>query len=157
MGAAARALEAAPRGAVQALEVALRIVAYEAALRCALQALDVALKGAVQALEVPLSGAVQALIMALVMALEAALRDIGARRYHNLHPFHRLLHDGKLDKDQVRAWALNRYYYQAMIPVKDATLLALGAYTHSRVREFLLGGVTRQVIESARMPVLMAH
>ncbi|MEH3118071.1 MAG: pyrroloquinoline-quinone synthase PqqC [Methylorubrum populi] len=56
--------------------------------------------------------------------LEAALRDIGARRYHNLHPFHRLLHDGKLSKDQVRAWALNRYYYQAMIPVKDAALLA---------------------------------
>lgn len=56
--------------------------------------------------------------------LEAALRDIGARRYHNLHPFHRLLHDGKLGKDQVRAWALNRYYYQAMIPVKDAALLA---------------------------------
>ena len=57
-------------------------------------------------------------------ALEAALRDIGARRYHNLHPFHRLLHDGKLNKDQVRAWALNRYYYQAMIPVKDAAVLA---------------------------------
>lgn len=57
-------------------------------------------------------------------ALEAALRDIGARRYHNLHPFHRLLHDGELSKDQVRAWALNRYYYQAMIPVKDAAVLA---------------------------------
>jgi coenzyme PQQ biosynthesis protein C len=56
--------------------------------------------------------------------LEAALRDIGARRYHNLHPFHRLLHGGKLTRDQVRAWALNRYYYQAMIPVKDATILA---------------------------------
>ena len=56
--------------------------------------------------------------------LEAALRDIGARRYHNLHPFHRLLHDGELNKDQVRAWALNRYYYQAMIPVKDAAVLA---------------------------------
>ena len=56
--------------------------------------------------------------------LEAALRDIGARRYHNLHPFHRLLHDGKLSKDQVRAWALNRYYSQAMIPVKDAAVLA---------------------------------
>ncbi|MDP4002506.1 pyrroloquinoline-quinone synthase PqqC [Methylobacterium sp. NEAU K] len=56
--------------------------------------------------------------------LEAALRDIGARRYHILHPFHRLLHDGKLSKDQVRAWALNRYYYQAMIPVKDAAVLA---------------------------------
>jgi pyrroloquinoline-quinone synthase/pyrroloquinoline quinone biosynthesis protein D len=56
--------------------------------------------------------------------LEADLRAIGARRYHNLHPFHRLLHGGKLDRDQVRAWALNRYYYQAMIPVKDATVLS---------------------------------
>jgi coenzyme PQQ biosynthesis protein C/coenzyme PQQ biosynthesis protein PqqD len=56
--------------------------------------------------------------------LAAALREIGARRYHNLHPFHRLLHDGKLNKDQVRAWALNRYYYQAMIPIKDAAVLA---------------------------------
>ncbi len=56
--------------------------------------------------------------------LEARLRDIGARRYHNLHPFHKLLHSGRLDKAQVRAWALNRYYYQAMIPVKDASILA---------------------------------
>jgi coenzyme PQQ biosynthesis protein C len=56
--------------------------------------------------------------------LEAALREIGARRYHNLHPFHRLLHGGELTRDQVRAWALNRYYYQAIIPVKDATILA---------------------------------
>jgi coenzyme PQQ biosynthesis protein C len=57
-------------------------------------------------------------------ALEAALREIGRTRYHNLHPFHRLLHGGKLDRDQIRAWALNRYYYQAMIPIKDATILA---------------------------------
>ncbi|MHB2210847.1 universal stress protein [Methylobacterium sp. CM6257] len=40
---------------------------------------------------------------------------------------------------------------------RGASLLALGAYTHSRVREFLLGGVTRHVIEHARLPVLMAH
>jgi len=56
--------------------------------------------------------------------LEAALRQIGAERYHIHHPFHRLLHDGKLSRGQVQAWALNRYYYQAMIPVKDASLLA---------------------------------
>ena len=56
--------------------------------------------------------------------LEAALRDIGARRYHNLHPFHRLLHDGKLQKPQVQAWALNRYVYQSRIPIKDASLIA---------------------------------
>jgi coenzyme PQQ biosynthesis protein C len=56
--------------------------------------------------------------------LEAKLRDIGARRYHCLHPFHHLLHGGKCSKGQVQAWALNRYYYQAMIPVKDASLIA---------------------------------
>jgi coenzyme PQQ biosynthesis protein C len=56
--------------------------------------------------------------------LEAALRDIGARRYHNLHPFHRLLHGGDLTRGQVQAWALNRYCYQAHIPAKDATLMA---------------------------------
>jgi pyrroloquinoline-quinone synthase len=56
--------------------------------------------------------------------LEAALRRIGAERYHNLHPFHRLLHGGKLDRGQVQAWALNRYCYQAAIPRKDAALIA---------------------------------
>jgi coenzyme PQQ biosynthesis protein C len=56
--------------------------------------------------------------------LEAALRDIGARRYHRLHPFHTMLHGGKCSKGQVQAWALNRYYYQAMIPIKDASLIA---------------------------------
>ena len=55
--------------------------------------------------------------------LEAALRDIGARRYHRLHPFHGLLHGGKCTKGQVQAWALNRYYYQAIIPLKDASLI----------------------------------
>ncbi len=57
-------------------------------------------------------------------ALRAALRGIGAERYHNLHPFHRMLHDGRLSRGQVQAWALNRYYYQSRIPAKDATLLA---------------------------------
>jgi coenzyme PQQ biosynthesis protein C len=56
--------------------------------------------------------------------VEARLRDIGARRYHRLHPFHHLLHGGKCSKGQVQAWALNRYYYQAMIPIKDANLIS---------------------------------
>jgi len=56
--------------------------------------------------------------------LEAALRDIGAKRYHRLHPFHAMLHGGQCSKGQVQAWALNRYYYQAMIPIKDASLIA---------------------------------
>jgi pyrroloquinoline-quinone synthase len=57
-------------------------------------------------------------------ALELQLRQIGQTRYHHLHPFHRLLHDGKLNRGQVQAWALNRYYYQSQIPVKDALLMA---------------------------------
>jgi pyrroloquinoline-quinone synthase len=56
-------------------------------------------------------------------ALEAALRDVGAKRYHDLHPFHDLLHGGHLNKGQVQAWALNRYRYQAAIPRKDASLI----------------------------------
>jgi pyrroloquinoline-quinone synthase len=56
--------------------------------------------------------------------LETALRGIGATRYHNLHPFHRLLHGGKLTKGQVQAWALNRYYYQSSIPIKDAVVIS---------------------------------
>ena len=56
--------------------------------------------------------------------LEAALHDIGAQRYHSLHPFHDLLHGGKLNKGQVQAWALNRFAYQAIIPRKDAAMMA---------------------------------
>ena len=56
--------------------------------------------------------------------LEATLRQIGATRYHSLHPFHRLLHGGKLNKGQVQAWALNRYYYQSTIPLKDAVVIS---------------------------------
>ncbi|MGH7042178.1 MAG: pyrroloquinoline-quinone synthase PqqC [Acetobacteraceae bacterium] len=56
--------------------------------------------------------------------LEHALRAIGAEHYHNLHPFHRRLHGGRCTKAQVQAWALNRYYYQATIPLKDASVIA---------------------------------
>jgi pyrroloquinoline-quinone synthase len=56
--------------------------------------------------------------------LEAEIRRIGAERYHSLHPFHGLLHGGKLSRGQVQAWALNRYCYQAAIPRKDLTLMS---------------------------------
>ena len=56
--------------------------------------------------------------------LERELRQIGASRYHDRHPFHKLLHGGKLGLRQVQAWALNRYYYQSRIPMKDAALMS---------------------------------
>ena len=56
--------------------------------------------------------------------LEARLRAIGAERYHDKHPFHKLLHGGGLNKGQVQAWVLNRYCYQSAIPRKDAALMS---------------------------------
>jgi coenzyme PQQ biosynthesis protein C len=56
--------------------------------------------------------------------LEGALRKVGAERYHNLHPFHRRMRDGECGRDEIAAWALNRYYYQSQIPIKDATIIA---------------------------------
>lgn len=38
-----------------------------------------------------------------------------------------------------------------------ADLLVMGAYTHSRLRQLILGGVTRYVLENASIPVLMSH
>ena len=56
--------------------------------------------------------------------LEAAIRAVGAERYHDKHPFHALLHGGRLNKGQVQAWALNRYCYQSAVPRKDAALIS---------------------------------
>lgn len=57
-------------------------------------------------------------------AFEARLRQIGVERYHDRHPFHHLLHSGGCTPDQVRAWVINRFYYQASIPMKDAAFMS---------------------------------
>jgi pyrroloquinoline-quinone synthase len=56
--------------------------------------------------------------------LRAALHQVGEERYHHRHPFHLLMHEGKLSRGQLQAWALNRYYYQQIIPIKDAIILS---------------------------------
>jgi len=56
--------------------------------------------------------------------LRAALRQVGEERYHHRHPFHLLMHEGMLSRGQLQAWALNRYYYQQIIPIKDAIILS---------------------------------
>ena len=40
---------------------------------------------------------------------------------------------------------------------EDANWMVMGAYGHSRIREFLLGGATRHVLANATLPVLMSH
>jgi pyrroloquinoline-quinone synthase len=54
----------------------------------------------------------------------AWLRREGQARYHDRHPFHRLMHAGRLTPLQLRQWVLNRYYYQTRIPVKDALIVS---------------------------------
>lgn len=56
--------------------------------------------------------------------LKGRLLEVGRQRYHHRHPFHLLMHEGKLTRAQLQAWALNRYYYQSQIPIKDALILS---------------------------------
>jgi pyrroloquinoline-quinone synthase len=59
-----------------------------------------------------------------VSALVERLRIVGRERYHDKHPFHVAMHEGKLGREALRAWVHNRYYYQARIPIKDAVILS---------------------------------
>jgi len=56
--------------------------------------------------------------------LRARMQEIGRERYHHRHPFHLLMHEGGLTRGQLQAWALNRYYYQSIIPIKDSIILS---------------------------------
>jgi pyrroloquinoline-quinone synthase len=58
--------------------------------------------------------------------LRAQLRAVGEERYHHKHPFHLMMHEGSLSRGQLQAWALNRYYYQSIIPIKDSIILSRG-------------------------------
>jgi pyrroloquinoline-quinone synthase len=55
--------------------------------------------------------------------LVEALRS-QARSYHDQHPFHIRMNDGRLSRRQIQGWVANRYYYQENIPRKDAAILA---------------------------------
>ena len=52
------------------------------------------------------------------------LREIGGCAYHDKHPFHRAMNEGRLSPEAVRGWVANRFYYQRSIPVKDAAILS---------------------------------
>src|SRR5947208_16847665 len=52
------------------------------------------------------------------------LRAIGARAYHDKHPFHIAMNEGRLSAEALRGWVANRFYYQRNIPLKDAAILS---------------------------------
>jgi pyrroloquinoline-quinone synthase len=53
----------------------------------------------------------------------AALRGFSGSYYAN-HPFHQLMHEGRLTKRQLQGWVANRLAYQRAIPRKDAAILS---------------------------------
>jgi pyrroloquinoline-quinone synthase len=52
------------------------------------------------------------------------LRAIGVRAYHDKHPFHIAMNEGRVSSDALRGWVANRFYYQRNIPIKDAAILS---------------------------------
>ena len=54
---------------------------------------------------------------------EQKLRERG-RGYHIYHPFHVMMYEGKLSKEQLQCWVANRFYYQIAIPRKDSAIMA---------------------------------
>jgi pyrroloquinoline-quinone synthase len=54
----------------------------------------------------------------------AKLRQVGAKAYHDKHPFHELMNSGRLDRAAIQTWVINRFYYQVNIPIKDAAILS---------------------------------
>jgi pyrroloquinoline-quinone synthase len=55
--------------------------------------------------------------------LAAALRSFSTSYYAN-HPFHQMMHDGRLTQRQLQGWVANRLAYQRAIPRKDAAILS---------------------------------
>src|SRR5687768_7388535 len=56
-------------------------------------------------------------------ALEAGLRAFSSSYYGN-HPFHALMHEGRLTERQLQGWVANRLAYQRAIPRKDAAIIS---------------------------------
>ena len=54
---------------------------------------------------------------------EARLRG-KSTSYHIHHPFHVMMAEGKLTREQLKGWVANRFYYQISIPLKDAAILS---------------------------------
>src|ERR671930_210897 len=66
-------------------------------------------------------------------AFVAALRA-QAPHYHDRHPFHVAMNTGQLNRQQIQAWVANRFYYQKIIPIKDAAILSNCPYPEIRRR-----------------------
>ncbi len=79
----------------------------------------------------------------------AALEDVAdALKVRGIHASTRVIErQGRKDGERLAEAAL----------AAEADLVVMGGYGHSRLREVMLGGVTRHMLRNASIPVLMAH
>ncbi len=73
------------------------------------------------------------------------------RRYLSLQAIHAALRQATIRSRDVGKVIL------AEAAACEAELIIMGAFTHSRMRELILGGATQHVLSHAHVPVLMAH
>jgi pyrroloquinoline-quinone synthase len=76
---------------------------------------------------------------------EERLRFEGGLRYHDQHPFHVRMHEGRLSRRELALWVENRYYYQTRLPIKDALIVA-----KSENREFRRAWAERLVEQDGK-------
>ena len=82
-------------------------------------------------------------------AVDGATLDL--RNYLRLYGIEPVWHEGGEEPPTVGELALSRACDLG------ADLLVMGCYGHSRMRELVLGGMTRTLLRSMTLPVLMAH
>ncbi|MGN6517745.1 MAG: universal stress protein [Rhizomicrobium sp.] len=72
----------------------------------------------------------------------------------------RYLQQHEVDVEHVQVSADSKSASSALLSEagrRAADLVVMGAYGHSRLREFVFGGFTRDVLASAEMPILFMH
>lgn len=93
-----------------------------------------------------------------VLVFTAAEGDVEPTMAHELVAYLKW-HDVRASVLKAEAGKANAIEDALLAAIKKtkANLLVMGAYTHSRLREMLFGGVTRHIFQHATVPVLMAH
>lgn len=66
-------------------------------------------------------------------------------------------HGINVELRQITGWSNPAEAILNEVEKSNAKMIVMGGYGHSRFREWVLGGVTRDILKAAEVPVLMAH
>jgi len=113
----------------------------------------------------PAQRAISAALPLLVQARSVTLALINPERQAELHgeepgadmALYLARHDVKVNVVVEHTRARESDALMALARHRHADLMVIGAFGHSRYREWFLGGVTRDLLGSAPVPLLMAH